>query len=104
MLSDRIRELRKTHGYSQQQIALKMHITQGAVSQWETGNTEPAADQLIALADIFGIKVDDLLGRDTPSKHQNTIRDNTASLIADMTPAELEQLQTYAEFLKSQRK
>ena len=62
-LSERIKEMRKTCGYSQQQIARKLHITQGAISQWEQGLTSPAADQLISLADIFGITVDELLGR-----------------------------------------
>lgn len=64
MLSENIKRLRKEHGYSQQQIALKLHVTQGAVSQWENGITVPAADQLVALADAFGITVDDLLERE----------------------------------------
>ena len=62
-LNERIRELRKKAGYSQQQIARKLHLTQGAISQWENGITVPAADQLSALADVFEITVDELLGR-----------------------------------------
>lgn len=61
MLSDRIRKLRKEKGYSQQQMAQKMHLTQGAISQWENGLTVPAADQIIALANVFGISTDELL-------------------------------------------
>lgn len=61
MLGDRIKELRKQNNYSQTQLAMKMHLTQGAVSQWETGATVPAADQLVSLASVFGISVDDLL-------------------------------------------
>lgn len=64
MLGDKIKMLRKQHGYSQQQIANKMHITQGAISQWENGITVPAADQLISLATIFNISVDELLERE----------------------------------------
>ena len=62
-LNERIRELRKKAGYSQQQMARKLHLTQGAISQWENGITVPAADQLSALADVFEITVDELLGR-----------------------------------------
>lgn len=62
-LNERIRELRKKAGYSQQQIARKLHLTQGAISQWENGITVPAADQLSALANVFEITVDELLGR-----------------------------------------
>ena len=64
MLGERIRDLRKEKGYSQQQMARKLHITQGAISQWENGTTTPAADQLSALADVFEITVDELLGRE----------------------------------------
>ena len=63
MLNERIRRLRKERGYSQEQMARKLHVTQGAVSQWENGVTTPSADQIAALADLFGITTDTLLGR-----------------------------------------
>jgi transcriptional regulator with XRE-family HTH domain len=61
MLGERIRNLRKKLGYSQQQLAKKMHLTQGAISQWENNITVPAADQLVSLSEVFGITVDELL-------------------------------------------
>ena len=61
MLGERIRDLRKKFGYSQQQLANKMHLTQGAISQWENNITVPAADQLLSLSQVFGITVDELL-------------------------------------------
>ena len=64
MLGERIKDLRKKSGYSQQQLANKMHLTQGAISQWENNITVPAADQLLSLAEVFGISVDELLGRE----------------------------------------
>jgi len=72
MLSERIKELRKLNGYSQQQMAQKLHLTQGAISQWETGMTLPSAEQLGALADVFGITVDELLGR-KPQDEQDEV-------------------------------
>ncbi len=65
MLGERIRKLRKERGYSQQQLAIKLNLSQGAVSQWENGQTTPQSEQLSALADIFGITTDELLGRPT---------------------------------------
>ncbi len=62
MLADRLREIRKQHGYSQQQVAKKLHLTQGAISQWENGITVPAAEQLVALSEIYGMSVDEILG------------------------------------------
>lgn len=40
--NERIKEFRRERGYSQEQIARKLHITQGAVSQWEKGITSKA--------------------------------------------------------------
>jgi transcriptional regulator with XRE-family HTH domain len=104
MLSDRIRALRKEHGYSQEQMARKLHLTQGAISQWENGLTVPAADQLMALADVFGITVDDLLGREQQGTPPPPARDDVAALMADLTLDEQAQVRQYAEFLKSTRK
>lgn len=65
MLNEKIRALRKEHGYSQEQMARKLHLTQGAISQWENGLTAPAAEQLVTLADAFDISVDELLDHKT---------------------------------------
>jgi transcriptional regulator with XRE-family HTH domain len=66
MLSKRLLDLRKSRGYSQAQVAMKLGISQGAISQWEHGTTVPAAEQLLSLADIYGISVDEILGRSAP--------------------------------------
>lgn len=68
MLGEKIRQLRKQKGYSQEQLARKLDITQGAVSQWEKNITTPAADQLRSLAEIFEITVDSLLSEDSQSE------------------------------------
>ena len=64
MLNERLRKLRKLSGYSQEQISRKINVTQSAVSQWERGIATPAYDQLMALANLFHVTVDDLVGRD----------------------------------------
>lgn len=66
MLSKRLLDLRKSRGYSQAQVAMKLGISQGAISQWEHGTTVPAAEQLLSLADIYGISVDEILGHPAP--------------------------------------
>ena len=40
-------------------------ISQGMISNWRSGNRMPSAENLIALADYFGVSVDYLLGRNT---------------------------------------
>ena len=66
MLSERIKQLRKNRKYSQEQLARKLGLTQGAISQWETGATTPAADQLVSLAEVFNMSVDELLEHRNP--------------------------------------
>ena len=66
IIGTNIKELRKKKHYSQQQVAMKIGVTQGAVSQWEIGLTEPGSDQLISLANIFDVSVYELKGINAP--------------------------------------
>ena len=66
MFGERIRALRKNKGYSQQQMAQKLHVSQSAISQWEQNITAPSAEQLKALAQIFETTVDDIIGNVKP--------------------------------------
>ena len=107
-LNERIRELRKKAGYSQQQMAQKLHLTQGAISQWENGITVPAAEQLSALADVFEISVDELLGRDPGIKKEAPsiagLRDGLIDLLVDLSPEEEAQLRAFVAGMKANRK
>lgn len=84
MLGERIRSLRKRKGYSQEQLARKLHVTQGAVSQWEKNITTPAADQLKSLAEIFETTVDSLLDDtgENPVQRINQPRTAEARILA----------------------
>ena len=55
-----IRELREKSNLSQKIVADMLGITQGTVSQWESGITKPTTDKLPQLAKIFGCTIDDL--------------------------------------------
>lgn len=58
-----LKKFRKRAGYSQREVAEALHVTQGAVSSWEAGRWEPDQQNLSALADLFGVSVDALIGR-----------------------------------------
>ena len=53
--------LRKLRGWTQQELADQLGVTNRSVSKWETGETLPETGQLIPLADAFGVTVDELL-------------------------------------------
>ena len=57
------KKFRKRAGYSQKEVTEILHITQGAVSSWESGRWEPDQQNLSALADLYGVSTDALLGR-----------------------------------------
>ena len=58
---DFLYELRKEKGLTQSEVAEKLGVTNKAVSKWETGETFPETAQLLPLAVLFGVTVDELL-------------------------------------------
>lgn len=60
---EKIRTLRKEHGYSQEELAFKMNVSRQAISKWELG-TIPDVENLIKLSNIFGCSLDYLLKED----------------------------------------
>lgn len=67
MFADHIRDLRKQAGLSQEQMAERLGVSRQAVTRWETGLGTPDLDNIVAIADLFGVTVDSLL-RDSPEQ------------------------------------
>lgn len=61
---NRVKELRKKSGYSQQKLAKILNVHQTAISQWETERTSPDIDIASKMAALFGVSLDYLLGRE----------------------------------------
>lgn len=61
-LAENIRSLRKKQPLTQEQLAEALGVSVGAVHKWETGRSVPNLDLLLALAGIFGVSTDVLLG------------------------------------------
>lgn len=66
MLSEKIRELRRKSGLSQEELADKLDVSRQAVSKWETGAAVPTTETLVQLADFFGVSLDLLLRGSVP--------------------------------------
>lgn len=64
MFSENLKTLRKASGFSQEQLAIRLNIVRQTVSKWEKGLSVPDAEQLVRLADILGVQVHDLLGKE----------------------------------------
>lgn len=63
-IADRLCAYRKQHGFSQEELAEKLGVSRQAVSKWERAEASPDTDNLIALADVYGITLDALLHED----------------------------------------
>ena len=59
--ANRLVELRKKHNLSQEELAEKLGVSRQAVSKWERSEASPDTDNLIALADIYGMSLDELI-------------------------------------------
>lgn len=62
MLNENIRNLRKSKGISQEELALKLNVVRQTVSKWENGLSVPDSEMLIALAEELDTSVSTLLG------------------------------------------
>ena len=67
-LADRIQQLRREHGLSQEQLAEKLNVSRQAVSKWESAKAQPELDKILALSELFCVTTDYLLkgSRGTP--------------------------------------
>lgn len=66
-LGEKINYYRKSKGLMQSELGAQLFVTRQTVSLWEKGQTLPSLDNIVRLAEIFGITIDELLRGDTPS-------------------------------------
>ena len=60
-LADRLQELRKKAGYSQEQVAEKLGLSRQAISKWESGQGKPEIDNVVKLTEIYHVSADYIL-------------------------------------------
>lgn len=61
MLADKIIELRKKNGWSQEQLGEQLGVSRQSVSKWETGLAVPELDNIMQMSTLFGVSIDYLL-------------------------------------------
>ena len=68
---DNLKILRESKGYSQQQLANKIGMSQQSIYNYETNKTEPDIESLKKLADVFDVSLDYLVNRQKPGEDPN---------------------------------
>lgn len=68
-ISERIKSIRVSKGFTQKQVADAIGVTEVSLQRFEYGSSRPSLDTLIALADYFDVSLDYLVGRsDVPER------------------------------------
>ena len=70
ILADKIINLRKKNGWSQEELAEKMNVSRQSVSKWEGAQSVPDLNKILLLSQIFGVSTDYLLKDDIEEEGQ----------------------------------
>ncbi|MBQ8162886.1 MAG: helix-turn-helix domain-containing protein [Clostridia bacterium] len=76
-IGQKVKELRKREGFTQEQLAEKLNVTPQTISRWECETAYPDITAIPILANIFNVSIDTLMGYDktkTAEKVENIIR------------------------------
>ena len=74
MLNENIKNLRKSKGLSQEELAVKLNVVRQTVSKWENGLSVPDSNMLISLANQLDTSVSALLGENVQENRSDDIK------------------------------
>lgn len=67
ILADKIIDLRKKNGWSQEELAEKLGVSRQAVSKWEGAQSMPDMGRIVKMSELFDVSTDYLLKDDRPA-------------------------------------
>ena len=82
--NNKLYELRKQKGFSQEELANRLNVSRQTVSKWEVGDSTPDMEKLAAISDLFGISLDELvLDKATVQNDGNSTRSDIVNQVAE---------------------
>ncbi len=101
MNGERLSELRKDRGYTQQELAAMLSVSKYTISSYENGKTSPDDGNKILLAQIFNVSLDYLFDLiDVPVSYQRELDEWLRKLPCQLDHEQIEQLTMYVQFLR----
>lgn len=98
MIGERLYDLRKDAGLTQDALADILRINKHSISSYERDKSEPPDDLKVAIADYFHVSVDYLLGvTNNPNAYEK--QRNVIVLPSDLPDSVRQSIQEYADFL-----
>ena len=92
-----LQTLRKEQGLTQEQLGEKLHISGKTISRWETGTYMPPVEMLLALSELYGVSMNELVAgeRLTPEELPVKAEENLAAVMKDNDAFQLEERRNY---------
>ena len=92
-----LKSLRKSNGYTQEQLANAIGATKRQIGAWERGENDLPLDYAIEIADLFGCSLDALVGSDRRSgQHLTPLETELIGIMRSITPQGQQQLLVFA--------
>ena len=67
-LGEKLTQARKAVGLTQADVAARTNVSRQAVSRWESGQSKPSTEKLLALGALYGVSIDQLLNLETTAE------------------------------------
>ncbi len=97
ILADKIMNLRKKCGWSQEELAEQLGISRQSVSKWESGMSIPDLEKIVKMSALFGVSTDYLLKDEIEETLPSETYDTDS---AEARPVSLEEANTYMDLVK----
>lgn len=75
-LGEKIYRLRTEQGFSQETFGDKLGVSRQSVSKWETDQSVPELDKIVAISELFGVSTDHLLKKTSSTTEEETLRED----------------------------
>ena len=98
-LCEKLYELRRAAGLSQEELAERLNVSRQAVSKWENGAAQPELSKLVELSRLYGVSVDELLSLEEAEKDDA----KAASSVDASTPAPAQETLTAPKKARRQK-
>ena len=80
--NNRLYQLRKQKGFSQEELANRLNVSRQTVSKWEVGDSTPDMEKLIAMSDLFDVSLDKLvMGKEDKTEEGATAKSDFAVVL-----------------------
>ena len=98
-LGEKIQQLRKASGLSQDQLAEQLDVSRQSISKWELNDAVPDVKRLIRLSELFDVSIDELLKENKQSKILNNSESKGTTTLIDISKLNLAHKQITMGFI-----